>query len=242
VESDTFCREVEAHLCRRNAGHLVRVVGPAFDMVAGWAAKGIPLKVALHGIDQCVERRTAKGPLRRPIRVEFCEADVLDAFDRWRRAVGAGTAGGGGFGADQADGGGAAASKSKPGHSLRAHLDRVVTRFTDRIASGSLGPELERVVEQVMADLGRDREATRTLRGEARSHFLERLREMDGRLMAAARAVTPAEVLDRLAREAEQDLSGFRGRMAEPDYAKAAASASAKLLRDYWKLPDIVYE
>ena len=95
VDTDTFCREVEAHLCRRNAGHIVRVVGPAFEMVAGWAARGIPLRVALRGIDACVERRTAKGPSRRPIRLEFCEADVLDAFDQWRRAVGVWTAGGG---------------------------------------------------------------------------------------------------------------------------------------------------
>ena len=48
VDADAYCREIEAHLCRRNAGHLVRVVGPAFEMVAGWAAKGIPLKVALQ--------------------------------------------------------------------------------------------------------------------------------------------------------------------------------------------------
>jgi len=96
VDVDAYCREIEAHLCRRNAGHLVRVTGPAFEMVAGWAAKGIPLKVALGGIDRAVERRDAKGPGRRPLRVEFCEPDVLDGFDAWRRAVGVGTAGGGG--------------------------------------------------------------------------------------------------------------------------------------------------
>ncbi len=98
MDADAYCREIEAHLCRRNAGHLVRVAGPAFEMVAGWAAQGIPLKVALSGIDRAVDRRDAKGPSRRPLRVEFCEADVLDAFDAWRRAVGVGTAGGGGLG------------------------------------------------------------------------------------------------------------------------------------------------
>ena len=38
-----YCREVEAYLCRRNDGHLIRVVGPAFELVKGWAAQGIPL-------------------------------------------------------------------------------------------------------------------------------------------------------------------------------------------------------
>ena len=57
-------------------------------MVRGWARRGIPLKVALQGIDRCVDRSSASGPRRRPVRIEFCEADVLDAFDAWRRAVG----------------------------------------------------------------------------------------------------------------------------------------------------------
>jgi hypothetical protein len=35
-----------------------------------------------------VDRFAAKGPRRRPVRVEFCDADVLDVFDEWRRAVG----------------------------------------------------------------------------------------------------------------------------------------------------------
>ena len=54
----------------------------------GWANQGVPIKIACHGIDRYFERYYAKGPRRRPVRIEFCEADVLDAFDEWRRAVG----------------------------------------------------------------------------------------------------------------------------------------------------------
>ncbi len=82
-----FCRAVEAYLCRKNEGHLVRIVGPAFEQVCGWARRGVPLTIAQAGIDRYVERHQAKGPRRRPVRIEFCEADVLDAFDRWRRSV-----------------------------------------------------------------------------------------------------------------------------------------------------------
>src|SRR5437016_1378078 len=73
---------------RQTDGHLVRVVGPSFDLVSRWAAQGIPLKIAFRGVDRRFERYYAKGPRRRPLRIEFCEADVLDAFDEWRRAVG----------------------------------------------------------------------------------------------------------------------------------------------------------
>ncbi len=85
---EDYCRQVEAYLCRKNDGHLIRIVGPAFEQVCGWAARGVPLKVAMRGIDRYFERYYAKGPRRRPVRVEFCEADVLDVFDEWRRALG----------------------------------------------------------------------------------------------------------------------------------------------------------
>ena len=87
-DPETYCREVEAYLCRKNDGHLIRIVGPAFEQVCGWAARGVPLNVVNRGIDRYFERYYAKGPRRRPVRIEFCEADVLDVFDEWRRAVG----------------------------------------------------------------------------------------------------------------------------------------------------------
>jgi len=88
MDVDSYCRDIEAHLCRRNAGHLVRISGPAFDLVRGWAQRGIPFTVAQQGIDRYIDRSNARGLRRRPARIEFCEADVLDAFDAWRRAVG----------------------------------------------------------------------------------------------------------------------------------------------------------
>src|SRR5438105_6271627 len=91
MSSADYCREIEAYLCRKNEGHLVRIVGPSFELVCGWAQRGVPLKVAFRGIDRSVERYYAKGPRRRPVRIDFCEADVLDVFDEWRRAVGVST-------------------------------------------------------------------------------------------------------------------------------------------------------
>jgi hypothetical protein len=239
VDTDSYCREIEAHLCRRNAGHLVRVAGPAFEMVAGWAAKGIPLKVALRGIDRAVERRDAKGPSRRPLRAEFCEADVLDAFDEWRRAVGVGTAGAGGFGQTGLGDRSAVTTRQKPGRSLRAHLDRVVTRLTDCIASGSVAGVLERTIEKTIAELGEARAASRGLRGEARAAFMARLQAFDEELLASAWAVTPPEVRDAVTLEAERELDAFRERMSPEDYARVVEAATSKLLRERLKLPEL---
>jgi len=241
VETDSYCREIEAHLCRKNAGHLVRVAGPAFEMVAGWAETGIPLKVALLGIDRTVERRNAKGPGRRPLRVEFCEADVLDAFDEWRRAVGVGTAGGGTLRPGGAGEPAGEEARAKPSPSLRAHLDRVVTRLTDRVASGTLAGELERVVERLIIELGEARTASRSLRGEARAAFVARLDAIDDELVASARTVTPSDVLATLRLEAEQELIPFRGRMPAEQYTRAVEAATTNLLRDRLKLPEVGY-
>ena len=81
IDPGEYARQVERYLCQKNRGHLIRVVGPAFELVCGWATAGVPLKIALRGIDRCCERLEARGPRRRPVRIEFCEADVLDAFD-----------------------------------------------------------------------------------------------------------------------------------------------------------------
>ncbi len=243
MDADAYCREIEAHLCRKNAGHLVRVVGPAFQMVAGWAERGIPLKVACRGIDRTVERRAAKGPARRPLRVEFCEADVLDAFDEWSRAVGLGTAGGGGTQRpDESAAATAEGERAKPGHSLRAHLDRVVTRLTDRVTDGSLPGPLEAVVERAIGELGEARAASRSARGEARAALVDRLQVLDGDVMAAAWAATPADAREALRREAEQDVVAFRARMPADDYARAVEAGAFRLLRDRLKLPDIRYQ
>lgn len=88
MDTAAYCREIETYLCRKNDGHLIRVVGPSFEIVSRWAEQGVPLKVACAGIDRYFERYYRKGPRRRPVKIDFCDADVLDVFDEWRRAVG----------------------------------------------------------------------------------------------------------------------------------------------------------
>ena len=83
-----YCRAVESFLCRKNGGHLIRVVGPAFQMVCDWERTGIPLGIIERAIEKRHLRYTADRARRRPLRIEFCEGDVLELFDEWCRAVG----------------------------------------------------------------------------------------------------------------------------------------------------------
>jgi hypothetical protein len=229
-----FCREIETYLCRKNDGHLIRVTGPSFDLVASWAAKGIPLKVACRGIDRCFERYYRKGPRRRPVRIDFCEADVLDVFDQWRRAVGVA-----GATVDSGDASDAAASRRGP--SLPSHLERVVLRLTSARASGRLGDRVDELIDRVAAELDRVRADAHGLRGEKRRAALARLLALDDELVASIAASLAAATREALVAEAEEELASFRDRMAPDAFARARESAVARLIRERFELPTIAY-
>lgn len=234
-QAEDYCRAVEAYLCRRNGGHLIRIVGPAFDMVCGWANRGVPLQIVQCGIDRCVERYYAKGPRRRPVRIDFCQADVLDAFDEWRRAVGVGLT-------SAEDG----ASSSEPADeigrrgSLPSHLERAVNRLT-ALRAGS-DRSLDGVVDEIVAELDRARASARTLRGRGRADLLDRLAALDARLMNAARVRLTDSDRDALRREAEAELAPFRGRMLPAAYEQSLAACMDRLLRERQRLPTLSLE
>ena len=230
----SYCREVEAYLCRKNDGHLIRIVGPAFEQVCGWATRGIPVKIVFRGIDRYFERYYAKGPRRRPVRVEFCEADVLDVFDDWRRVVGVGSvAPAEGDLSDE----GAAARKRAP---LPAHLDRVVARLT-ALRAGEERP-LDATLDEIVRELDAARAGSRGLRGAAREALLERLRALDLHFLEAARAGCDAATVQRLAAEAEVQLAPFRDRMAAGVYARSKQACIDRLIREQLRLPVIAFD
>ena len=231
---EEYCRQVEAHLCRKNDGHLIRIVGPAFEQVCGWAIKGVPLNVATRVIDRYFERYYAKGPRRRPIRIEFCEADVMDVFDEWRRALGI----------TASDSAGATDASTVPEarrhESLPAHLERVVARLTALRAGEdrSLDATLDAIVHEI--DVART--GAKSIRGEARQTLIERLRALDQRLLEAVHAQCDADTMRALTTEADEDLTPFRGRMAPQAYEQSRRAAVDRLLRERRKLPTIAFE
>lgn len=236
--ADQYCRAIEAYLCRKNDGHLIRIVGPAFEQVLGWAEKGVPLKVACHGIDRYFERYYAKGPRRRPVRIEFCDADVLDAFDQWRRAVGI---------ASEPRVAPAGTSESAPPdedarkhESLPAHVERVIARLTTLRA----GPDrsLDESLDAVIRELDARRADAKHLRGEARRAFVERLEAIDAELLAAVRTQCDHATLAQLAAEADEELAPFKDRLSGAALARAQRAAVDRLIRERRRLPVIAFD
>ena len=138
TEVEDYCREVETYLCRKNDGHLIRIVGPSFERVSAWAEQGVPLKLVFRGIDRYCERYYSKGARRRPVRIDFCEADVLDVFDEWRRAVGIVESRESRVESQE--------SRIDSRESLPAHLERVVMRLTQARANGTIGADFDGLV------------------------------------------------------------------------------------------------
>jgi hypothetical protein len=221
-----YCRHLEAYLCQKNGGHLIRIVGPAFERVCGWAEQGVPLKIACSGIDRYCERQQAKRGRQRPVRIEFCEGDILALFDEWRRAVGIVQG---------------ATQPAPPARkeTLASHLERVVARLTARRTPRSAA--FEREIELVLAALDPLTADARRARGEARAAIVERLVALDAQLMAAAIADLDPASADSLRREAEEELAVFGARLSPDARAEAVRAAYERLAQESLALPIVRY-
>ena len=227
-DAGEYCRQVEQYLCRRNEGHLIRISGPRFDLVQGWFSRGIPLKIAMQGIDRGVERRRAKDTRRRSVPIEFCEDDVLDVFEEWKRSVGVSEAGGAG-------GAGEAGRESLPGH-----LERVIARLT--ALRGGADRSLDPMLDDVVRELDTARAKAKTIRGDGREALIERLRQLDAALVGALRQHANEQTVRQLAADADEELKPFRARMPAETYQQSHRACIDRLLRERAGLPTIAYE
>ena len=201
--------------------------------MSGWAAQGVPLAVAFKGVDRYCERYYAKGPRRRPVRIEFCEGDILSLFDDWRRAVGVTQ-----LSADVRGGRGGAGARRD---TLPAHLDRAIARLTGMRAA-TLPPTYDRVLDEAVRELDRSRAIARQSRGDARSALIARLAVLDGELLDAAREQVDAARRAAMRAEAEAEIAPFAARMAPDARARAIDAAFDRLVRDASGLPVLSHE
>jgi len=237
MDVSEYCRDIETYLCRKNDGHLIRIVGPSFDLVSRWASQGVPLKVALSGIDRYFERYYRKGPRRRPVKIDFCEADVLDVFDEWRKATGVTAVSNGSSAAGEPT----AAAPKRRGVSLPEHLERVLVRLSSLRATGALGKAADPILDRVSAELDRVREKSGGLRGDDRQATLARLADLDAELIALATTSAGAGVVEQTRAEAANDLAPFRATMAPAALESAVERTAMKLLRERLGLPTITF-
>jgi hypothetical protein len=234
IDVASYCRDLEAYLCRKNDGHLIRITGPAFEQVQGWANQGVPLKIAEAGIDRYFERYYRKGPRRRPVRIEFCEADVLDAFDDWRRAVGVSRV------EPDAEGGPDVEEPQPavpPRKSLASQIESAMARLTVMRGSDKAGPVLGPALDTAVRALDALRPDAARARGETRDELMRHLAEIDEQLSTAAVAALDAAQRSAFEKEADGELEPFRARMSADAYRQSRRQAVQRLVRQHFGLP-----
>lgn len=237
-----YCRRIEDHLTRANAGHLVRIVGPGFEIVRGWADAGVPLSVVYRGIDLKAERHR-DGASKRPLRIEFCAGDVQAVFDQWRRAVGimsVGSDAGGIESGDATDGPAAedeAPDASPKRRSLGRHLDRAIDRLSRAAARLDVPEGLREDCTRLLQALATIRESSARLRGDARTEVEAALASLDAELSDAVRRHSDPEWMDSIRAEAAADLAPFRSRLPSEAWDRSMNVTIDRLLRDRLGLP-----
>jgi len=228
IDTSEYCRQLESYLCQKNEGHLIRIAGPVFEQVRGWAAMGVPLAIAYRGVDRYCERYYAKGPKRRPVRIEFCEADILEMFDDWRRATGLSPASGDPARHDR--------------ETLPAHVDRVISRLTACRGGGQFSRSFDDVIDSFIRELDRERTRAKQARGDERAALVARLAEIDRQMMAAAGRELTVEARESHQRAAAGEIAPFAARMAPEAQATAVRGAFERLVREHFGLPGVAFQ
>ena len=191
----------------------------------------MPLTVAYRGIDRYCERLQGEAPRRRPVRIEFCEGDILDLFDDWRRAVGVVQAQGDGRGVST----GAQARPHGPPRARRRAARREPRRSGRRRSSSTS--------KRLLAEIDRLSGEAKKARGEARAAILDRLAELDRGLVQAAAAELDREARrERPGERPRPSSAPFGSRLAPEVRAQAVEAAFERLVRESLGLPTVRYQ
>lgn len=234
LDIGAYCRDVEAHLARVNEGHIIRVVGPGFELVRRWAIEGIPLSVVRHGIDVKSERHRA-GRSKRPLRLEFCEVDVQAVYADWKRAVGLMT----GAAATPAADVGPADAEERRRPSLLKHVERVIDRLVKVSGHLEWPASFRDAIGAAIDELVVIRDGAKAARGAKRDEWTHRLTAVDGRVVAAAADAVGPDVLASLRASAAAELASFSGRLAPAAWQRSVDLGADRLLREHVGLPTI---
>ena len=236
TDTGEYCRRVEDYLTRANAGHLVRIVGPGFELVRGWAEQSVPLSVVFRGIDNKAERHR-HGKSARPLRIEFCADDVRAVFDDWRRAVGIALHAGVPDGTATEE---PVVESGAKAPALGRHLDRVIDKLSRAVGREDLPAALRDEADRVLQAVALLRESSSRLRGDAKAEALTTLSGLDDSLTAAVRVNAPVEWITSLRQEAANDLAPFKARLTADAWARSIDITVDRLLRDRFGLPSLV--
>ena len=223
-----YFTEIEEHFWKKRGAHLL--VSPLdWAIMETWQKAGVPLEAALQGIDRAFEsyqrgRRGAGKPLKS---LAYCTDAVLEAAEeRQEAAVGAPSQNR------------AAAKEPFSRDELRAYLQRnvdLLKKASERCEStrAELVPYLQQVSHSIASAAG-----TLDAPGTLPLEDLERqLSILDDKLYAALLTHADENLLLKIRREVDSQLSAYRRKMKADQLALVERQYSQKRLLDEFQLP-----
>ena len=251
-----YFTEIEDTFIRRRGKHLL--LSPMdWALIESWKAKGVPLHVALQGIERSFNSHDAK-PRRRSVKtLMYCQEEVEALFVEWfdgqrgtaitttPGAVGAGGANGDEGGTTGTNGHVAARAGVDDGlpfprEVISAHLVQcraALERTREHRATLSSVDELVEALARTASRLDElAADFTRTARPNA-EHLENSLTDLEQLLDRAILAVLPAEHLATKRAETAEQLRAYRTRMERATYEQTLENLLAKRLREECGVP-----
>lgn len=245
-----YYTEVEDAFIRRRGKHLL--LSPMdWALIESWKATGVPLHVALRGIERAFDSHAARPRSRTVKSLMYCQEEVEAQYAEWVRGQsGAGVVAGAegephGAGANGA--GGARAEAAASGVGLPFPREVIVGHLADCRA------EIGRAHAARLASSGADELSEALGRASARLEELERdfaaserpdaerledaLTDLEQLLDRAARARLGADALASMRAAAEAQLRPYRARMERATYEQTLDNLLAKQLRESLGVP-----
>ncbi|HKQ52690.1 MAG TPA: hypothetical protein VJT74_10000 [Pyrinomonadaceae bacterium] len=229
-----YFTEIEDTFIRRRGKHLL--LSPMdWALIESWKEMGVPLHVALRGIEHSFDSFESK-PRRRTVKsLLYCQEEVEAQFAEWQEAqVGAN---GNGARAATADASEAALPFSRT--SILEHLERArqsLQKVCDE-RKGARKDDFCDALQRAVARLGELKEDfSRAARADAEK-LEESLTSLEKMLDAALEANLPARELAKARAEAAEQLQPYRARMEQAVYEQTLNNLIFKHLREAHGLP-----
>jgi hypothetical protein len=228
-----YFTEIEDKFVRRRGKHLL--ISPMdWAIIETWKQLGIPLHVALRGIEQAFDS-WEKKPRKRSVKsLLYCQEEVEAQYAEWVESrVGAGIAE-----ADEEESDGQA-EQSQPfsRSALLDHLRAARARLLECAERQSARPSLHESLRRATALLS-DLEAEVTQAAKPDAQRLEvSLTGIERLLSEALYAATETEKLDEIRKEMKQQLRPYRSHMEKAIYEQTLKNFLLKRLRDQFGVP-----
>lgn len=248
-----YYTEIEDAFVRRRGKHLL--LSPLdWALIESWKRMGVPLHVALRGIEKSFDSYEARPRHRSVKSLFYCQEEVEAQYADWLEMQrGASAAPGDTVSADgaaseaTAEGAGrdAEASARLPfpraviaGHlaECRAAVERAAVERRSG-ARGGGGDELSEALERASSRLSElERDFAAAARPDAQK-LEAALTDLEGLIDRAVRAGVGADALAAARSEAEGQLRPYRARMERAVYEQTLENLLAKALRERFRLP-----